>query len=213
MIGALLASACLQVCCKYFQCCLYGECGGRFGVAKWIFVAFLWFQGGRAVYFGEYSTSLDEKGRIIMPRRFRETMNVLGHAVWYMTRGFDRSIFLFHHEEWQKIRAQAAKYSSMNAKALDFRRMFFGSVAEAKPDAQGRMHIPTHLREFAGLEKEAVLLGVDDHLEIWSKEHWRAFQEQNEAAYKDMATQLFMGQEERVAATAEGGIENENRAE
>ncbi len=162
------------------------------------------------MYLGEYSTSLDDKGRVIMPRRFRETMNVLGHAVWYMTRGFDRSIFLFHHEEWQKIRTQAAKYSSMNAKALDFRRMFFGSVAEVKPDAQGRMQIPAHLREFAGLEKEAVLIGVDDHLELWGKEQWRAFQEQNEATYKEMATQLFMGHEDAVGAAAEGGSEDAN---
>ena len=122
-------------------------------------------------------------------------MRVLGHNCWYMTRGFDRCIFLFHRDEWNKIRKQASKYSSMNAKALDFRRLLFGSVCEVSPDRQGRMPVPQHLREHAQLDKEAVLIGVDDHLELWSKDAWRAFQDKNEAEYKEMAAQLFVTDE------------------
>ena len=81
------------------------------------------------MYFGEAQTALDSKGRITIPRRFRETMDVLGHAIWYISRGFDNSLFLFHREEWEKIRKQVSRYSSMNARALDFRRLLFGSVA------------------------------------------------------------------------------------
>lgn len=145
------------------------------------------------MYFGEAQTSVDDKGRITVSRRFRETMNVLGHNLWYMTRGYDGSIFLFPRQEWEKIRSEARTRSSMDAKAIDFRRMFFGSVAEVQPDGQGRLLVPQHLREYAGLDKEAVLIGVDDHLELWSKDEWRAFQDGNQSSYKNMAAELFAG--------------------
>lgn len=143
------------------------------------------------MYFGEAHTVLDNKGRVTVSRRFRETMEVLGHALWYMTRGYDGSIFVFPKEEWDKIRAQASKHSSMDARAIDFRRMFFGSVAEVRPDRQGRLNVPPHLRQHAGLEKEAVLIGCDDHLELWSGDGWRKYQEGMEAAYKEMGSELF----------------------
>jgi len=143
------------------------------------------------VYFGEAQTKLDDKGRITVPRRVRETMDVEGHAIWYMTRGFDHCIFLFHRDTWRDIQSQVNRYSSMNAQTLDFRRLFFSSVAEAKPDGQGRMAMPAHLREHAGIEKEAVLIGVGDHLELWNPESWRAFAEGKDAEYKEMAGPLF----------------------
>lgn len=152
------------------------------------------------VYFGEYTTRLDDKGRITIPSPYRKIMDVMKHSVWYMTRGFDKSIFLFHHDEWNKIRAQVGKFSAMNAKALDFRRLLFGSVAEVKHDPQGRMAVPPHLREHAGLNGEAVLIGVDDHIELWDKNAWRAFQNSNEAEFKEMASVLFMGEEHHGAS-------------
>jgi len=148
------------------------------------------------VYFGEAQTHLDNKGRMTLPRRFRDIMHVLGHEMWLMTRGFDNCVFLFHRDAWNSIRDQVSKYSAMNAKAVDFRRLFFGSVAEGRPDRQGRMALPTHLREYAGLTEdanEAVVVGVDDHLELWSLRAWRAFKDRNDAAYKEMAAQLFVG--------------------
>ncbi len=143
------------------------------------------------MYYGEYITTVDEKGRITVPRRIRERMDAFGHAIWYATRGFDHSIFLIHRDEWLKIHAQVAQFSSMDAKVLDFRRLFFSSVAEVKPDNQGRLAIAQHLREHAGLEREAVLLGVGDHLELWNRESWRNFVEGKEAEYKQMAIPVF----------------------
>lgn len=165
------------------------------------------------MYFGEYQTKLDDKARITVPRRIRESMDVYGHAVWYMTRGFDHCIFLFHRDGWNEIRSQASRYSSMNAEALDFRRLFFGSVAEAKPDSQGRMAVPPHLREHAGLNKDVVLIGVDDHIELWSPEAWRTFREASEAKYREMAAPLFAGDGAEAAATEKGGQDDEGRAE
>ena len=157
------------------------------------------------MYFGEFAVTIDAKGRITVPRRTRETMEVLGHAIWYLTRGFDHSIFMFHRDEWNKIRTQAGKFSSMDAKVLDFRRLFFSSVAEARPDMQGRIAIPSHLREHAGLDKDVVLIGVDDHLELWNRDAWRAFLESKEAEYKQMAIPVFSGMDpEGAGRTKEG---------
>ena len=145
------------------------------------------------MYFGEAHTALDDKGRITVPRRFRETMDVLGHAQWYMTRGFDGSIFLFPKEEWDKIRSYTSQFPSMDTQALDFRRMFLGSAAVARPDRQGRILVPQYLREHASIEREAVLVGVEDHLEIWSGEGWTAYQKRQEEKFRGMASELFKG--------------------
>jgi MraZ protein len=156
------------------------------------------------MYYGEQQTVLDDKGRITVSRKFRETMSVLGHVLWYMTRGYDGAIFVFPKEEWDKIREQASSHSTMDAQAIDFRRMFFGSVAEVQPDRQGRLMVPSHLREYAGLGKEAALIGVGDHLELWSKDRWRAYQDSKEQEYKSMASELF-------APASNAGAEPETR--
>ena len=147
------------------------------------------------MYFGEYAVKVDDKGRFTVPSRVRQVMDVAGDAVWYMTRGFDGCISLYPRDEWRRIRAQISQYSSMNAKALDFRRLFFSNMGEGRIDGQGRMAIPAHLRELGGIETdaEAILIGVDDHLEIWNRERWRAFQSGNEAAYKEIATLISTG--------------------
>lgn len=143
------------------------------------------------MYFGEAQTVLDEKGRITVASQFRKTMDVLGHAVWYMCRGFDGAVFLFPKEEWDKIRSESGQYSAMEPRAVDFRRMFYGSVTEVRPDNQGRVPVPPYLREHAGLEREAVLVGCEDHLELWSRDGWNQYQKQLLAQYKEMGRELF----------------------
>jgi len=162
------------------------------------------------VYIGTAETVLDTKHRITVPRRIRETMDVLGHAVWHMARGFDRSVFLFPHDAWAQIREQVNQYSTMHARALDFRRLFFASVTEVRPDRQGRMPVPAHLREYAGLDREAVLIGVDDHLELWSRDTWRSFQAAQEPEFKAMAARLFAGDEVLGESTEGNGASNES---
>ena len=148
------------------------------------------------MYFGEYPVKVDGKGRITVPSRLRQVMDVHGHAIWYLTRGFDGCISLYHRDEWNRIRSQIGRFPSMNAQALDFRRMFFSSVGEVKIDGQGRMAVPPHLRELGDIatDGEATLIGVDDHLELWNKDRWRGFQGGNEAGYKEMATLISMGE-------------------
>ena len=160
------------------------------------------------MYFGESISRLDDKGRVTVPRRIRETMEANEHLLWYMTRGFDRSIFLFHRDAWKKIREQAGQGSPIDANVLDFRRLFFSSVAEVRPDAQGRIPVPQHLQDHAGIDKEVVLIGVDDHLELWSKENWQAYLERMDAEYKRMAAGVFSRVNGGETDTEKGGLAN-----
>lgn len=142
------------------------------------------------MYFGEALTRLDEKGRITIPAQFRKPMSEKGHLLWYLSRGFDHCIFMFCRDEWEKIVDHARQYPAMDADSLDYRRLLFSSVSEAGLDRQGRVAVAPHLREHAGLEKDAVLIGVNDHLELWDKEAWRSFRQSNETGFKEMASQL-----------------------
>ena len=158
------------------------------------------------MYHGEYSSKLDEKGRVSVPRRFKVNMEAFGHVRWYMTRGFDRCIALYYQESWDGITSQLNAYPTMDAKALDFRRLFFGGASETQVDGQGRMTIPQYLRAYGGLDAdpEAVMIGVNDHLEIWNKSAWEEFQATNLSDIKAMASELF-----RPAVAAGAAAEGE----
>lgn len=164
------------------------------------------------MYYGEAHTKIDEKGRMTVPVHFRSIMEVLDHDVWFMTRGFDGAIFLFHKQQWEQLLEQGSDFPALNPRMLDFRRMFLGSVAKVKRDRQGRLAIPAHLRDYADVERDSVLLGVEDHLEIWNKDRWRAFQRRQAEDYKAMAAELF-GRKNGDAATKEGAVQgDENRS-
>ena len=145
------------------------------------------------MYYGEATTTLDDKGRITVPARMRQTMEVLKHSDWYMTRGYDHCIFLYPHPLWMKILDQLGQFPPMDPRSLDFRRLLFGSVAEVAPDRQGRIPLPSYLREHAGLElkQEAVVVGVGGHIEIWGAEAWRSFRDGKYADFKSMGEKMW----------------------
>ena len=140
------------------------------------------------MYFGENHTVLDDKNRITVPRKFREIMNVQGHIQWYMTKGYDGSLFLIPRQEWDQIREKSAGASVMDASVVDLKRILYGSVSEVSPDKQGRLPVPQPLREYANITREAVLVGVDNYLELWSKTGWQEYQDRIQPSYKVMAS-------------------------
>lgn len=143
------------------------------------------------MYYGETQTALDDKGRLNVPIQHRQVMDTMDHDTWFLTRGFDGAIFLFEKEKWQSLANSGQEFAPLDPQMLDFRRLFLGSVAKVKRDKSGRLAIPAYLREFAGIDKDAVLLGVEDHLELWSKDNWVAFQRRQMDQYKAMAADLF----------------------
>ncbi len=154
------------------------------------------------MYYGENYTSADEKGRVNIPKEVRTQMEALGHDTWYVTRGFDGALFLFEQTEWVKVLEKAKTKAILEPKMLDFRRFLLGSAAMIKPDAQGRFSIPAPLRDYAQIERDAVMLGVEDHIELWSKRVWREFQQNQASNYKAMASELFGGSEAAACGAA-----------
>ena len=117
---------------------------------------------------GEYSHSVDAKGRIIMPAKFRE---ILGEE-FVVTKGLDGCLFVYDNSEWKNFEEKLRTLPLTNPNARKFSRFFLAGASACEVDRQGRILLPSVLREFAGLEKEVVLVGVGSRIEIWSKAAW-----------------------------------------
>ena len=127
--------------------------------------------GGQKVvsmFIGEYRHTIDTKGRLIVPAKFRE---LLGDE-FVITRGLDGCLFVYPKEEWEAIEVKYREVSQFSKDARKFARFFFAGAAACEADKQGRILLPAVLREFAGIDKDAVLVGVGSRIEIWSKDAW-----------------------------------------
>ena len=115
--------------------------------------------------------TLDAKGRLIIPARFREVIRADGHDSVVVSR-MDRCLLAYPFEEWQQLETRIMSQVDKSENMRRFRRVFIGGAHECNCDKQDRILIPPTLREYAGLDKEIVLVGVLDHFEIWSREGW-----------------------------------------
>ena len=120
------------------------------------------------MFMGEYNHTIDAKGRLIIPSKFRE---VLGDE-FVVTKGMDGCLFVFDQPEWQAFEEKLRGLPMIDKEARQFTRFFLAGAASVEVDKQGRILLPLILREFAGIEKDAVLVGVGSRIEIWSKERW-----------------------------------------
>ncbi len=118
---------------------------------------------------GEYEHSLDAKGRLIMPAKLREDIG----EKFIITKGLDGCLFAFSLEEWKNFEQKLRTLPISNKDARAFSRFFFAGAIDCEIDKQGRFLITSNLREFAKLEKEIVIVGMDSRIEIWSKEKWQ----------------------------------------
>ena len=122
------------------------------------------------MFMGEYNHTIDAKGRLIVPSKFREQ---LGNE-FVITKGLDGCLFVYSNEEWQNIENSFRDKPLTSKDARKFMRFFFAGACSCEVDKQGRILIPTNLREYAGIEKDVVSVGVLSRVEIWSKEKWDA---------------------------------------
>ncbi|MBX5465229.1 MAG: division/cell wall cluster transcriptional repressor MraZ [Clostridia bacterium] len=136
---------------------------------------------------GEYRHSLDAKGRMTVPARFREE---LGSRV-VLTRGLDRCLFVYPVPAWEQLRAGLARLPFTQADVRAFARLFFAGAVEGEVDRQGRLLIPSALREYAGIEREIAILGLSERVEIWSAAAWEAYAAGTGPAYEAVAERLF----------------------
>jgi MraZ protein len=126
--------------------------------------------------------TIDEKGRIIIPSRFRDVVRAGGHNGVMMSM-MDKSLFAYTYEEWNKIEQKVLDMAEKSESMRRFRRIFIGGAHEVLSDKQGRVLIPPTLRQYANLEKEIVMVGVLDHFEIWSRENW---ERENQELFEDL---------------------------
>ncbi len=120
------------------------------------------------MFIGEYNHSVDPKGRLIIPSKFRDVLGDL----FMVTKGLDGCLFVFDKNEWDAFVEKLRTLPISNIEARKIVRYFLAGAAELEVDKQGRVLLPGTLREFAGIEKETVLVGVGNRMEIWSKDKW-----------------------------------------
>lgn len=130
---------------------------------------------------GEYNNNIDEKGRISFPSKLRN--NLQGNTVM-ITRGVDKCLWVFPMQTWNefltKVMDQASLFQAQSRSVL---RRLVAPAQEVELDKQGRISIPQSLREYAGLEKECVILGISKYLELWSEENYKLYLEESEGEF------------------------------
>lgn len=138
------------------------------------------------MFIGEYQHTIDDKGRVIMPSKFREDLG----PNFIMTKGLDNCLFVYPIEEWQILEEKLRTLPLTNRDARAFVRFFFAGATECVLDRQGRVLIPGNLREHAKLIKDAIIIGVAARIEIWSKEEWTAYTEDDSLSYDSIAEKM-----------------------
>lgn len=142
------------------------------------------------MFYGEYSHSLDRKGRLIIPAKFREVVKEHFTEVFYLTRGLDGCLFVFTEEAWKSQERKFREMPFTRTEARKFNRLYFSGACEALCDKQGRILIPDYLKQYAEIKQEVVILGVSDRIEIWAKEKWQKFFEANQGSLETLAEKL-----------------------
>ncbi|MDF2928041.1 division/cell wall cluster transcriptional repressor MraZ [Anaerospora sp.] len=135
---------------------------------------------------GEYLHTIDAKGRLILPAKFREELGEL----FIVTKGLDNCLFVYAKEEWAILEGKLKQLPLAKPEARAFVRFFFAGAAEVECDKQGRVLLPTNLRDYAQVEKDVVILGVSNRVEIWSKSVWDSYNEQISPTVASIAESL-----------------------
>ncbi|MDO4500656.1 MAG: division/cell wall cluster transcriptional repressor MraZ [Erysipelotrichaceae bacterium] len=138
------------------------------------------------MFIGEYSHNLDAKGRIIIPSKFRDEL----HASFILTRGLDGCLTIYSLEQWEKIFIEINKLPTTKKAARQYIRVLTSSACECTLDNQGRILIPSNLATPANIRKECVIVGANDHIEIWDKETWNAYLDEANMSFEDIAENL-----------------------
>ena len=135
---------------------------------------------------GEYQNSIDAKGRIIVPSKFREE---LGYKC-VLTKGLDQCLYIYPMEQWCKLQDKLSQLPLSDPKARSFVRYFYASAVECEVDKQGRMTIPPGLRSYAKIEKELVTIGLLERVEIWSKQTYESAENGGNLDPSEFAAQM-----------------------
>ena len=140
---------------------------------------------------GTFTRSIDEKLRVAIPKRLREAAGCVRDGVLYVAPGTDESLAIYTEEAFGRLAERLAQASPTQQHVRAFTRLFYARAQRVELDGQGRIRIPAELAKLAELGKEAVLIGVQDHLELWSAERWQHYLTGKQAHYDEIAEAAF----------------------
>lgn len=138
------------------------------------------------MFLGEYQHSVDQKGRVAIPAKFRDKL--LAGAI--ITRGLDNCLFVFGIKEWERLAEKLVALPLAQANSRAFSRLMLAGAADVEFDGQGRILVPDYLREYAGIKKQAVIAGLYNRIEIWDGERWDVYKRKTESASDEIAEKL-----------------------
>lgn len=138
------------------------------------------------MFIGEYSHNLDAKGRIIIPSKFRDEL----HSSFILTRGLDGCLTIYSIDQWNKIFEQINKLPTTKKAVRQYTRVLTSNACECVIDNQGRILIPNNLSLPVGIKKECVIVGANDHIEIWDKNTWENYFDEANASFEEVAENL-----------------------
>ncbi|MFI3284534.1 MAG: division/cell wall cluster transcriptional repressor MraZ [Erysipelotrichaceae bacterium] len=138
------------------------------------------------MFIGEYRHNLDAKNRIIIPSKYRDELG----ATFIVTLGLDGCLTIYSYEQWSRLLEELKKLPDTKKESRMYRRLIIAKASECELDKQGRIQLPSHLVKGAQMQKECVVVGVSEHVEIWALETWNAFYEEASASFEDIAEKL-----------------------
>ncbi|MDO9573085.1 MAG: division/cell wall cluster transcriptional repressor MraZ [Candidatus Omnitrophota bacterium] len=143
------------------------------------------------MFYGEFEHSIDRKGRLILPAKFREVAKAQFVEKFFVTRGLDKCLFMFSEEEW---RSQENKFKTMSftkQQSRTFNRLLFSGAQDVAFDKQGRILLPQYLKDFADIKKDVMIVGVSNRIEIWAKDAWNDFYKNSRQSFEEIAEKLM----------------------
>lgn len=138
------------------------------------------------MFIGEYEHSIDTKGRIMIPSKFRSKLG----DTFILTKGLDSCLFIYTREEWAKFEDKLKTLPFSSKDARKFTRFFLSGAVECETDKQGRILIPSNLREYGSLEKSVISIGVSNRIEIWDADKWKEYNDDESFDPSELAEQM-----------------------
>lgn len=140
------------------------------------------------MFYGEYQHTVDPKGRVIVPSKFREGLG----EKFILTKGLDNCLFAYSSEEWSNLEAKLRSLPFTDKDVRSFVRFFFAGATECEVDKQGRILVPQNLREYAELDKDIFIIGVSTRVEIWDKSKWEGYNNNDNMSTDKIAEKMAL---------------------
>ena len=144
------------------------------------------------MFYGEHEHTIDNKGRLIIPSKFRDSFKEYDIEKLYITRGLDKCLFMFTENEWKTQESKVRAMSFTKSESRKFNRLYFSGAAQIECDKQGRILIPKYLKDYAAIKRDVVIIGVSNRMEIWSKDSWSDYYSGSKESFEDVAQNLML---------------------